>query len=144
MVAVVLQSIAIAQNPGNIADTDNKVAAIKSNLVNYRTEETTYPAHIVNTTYYDNKTIKAVRTFYIDNNVNKTVTAYFSDGQMIYHEQIWTDNEGKIIHTELSYLEDHHLVKWSLDNKEMARSEQYWKSWDKQLCESSKSHRKNT
>ncbi|MGZ3864018.1 MAG: hypothetical protein ACXVPN_12990 [Bacteroidia bacterium] len=142
--AFVMQMAAMAQDAGKTADIDNTVATIKSNLKTYKTEDYKYPTDITETTYYDNKTIKAVKTFVVDNNTNKTTTSYFSGGQMIYHEQIWTDNNGKIVHTELSYLSNHHLVKWTLDDKEMTKSSEYWKGWDKQLYESSKSFRKNT
>jgi hypothetical protein len=145
---VIIQTLGFAQTDNQISDIGKKVDEIKANIDQYRKKveksgESTL--NIIKTTYSDKKVVKMVTLSYKDNNLDKRTEIFYSGGEMIFHESIWTDNNGKIVNDEKSYLENHHLIKWITGNgKEMDKNSKEFQSWDRQLSESSKSWASDT
>ena len=140
-----IQTAGLTQTNNQIADIDKKVKEIKDNINNYKTEAFKYADSTLKTTYSDKKVVKMIILSYKDNHLDKRTEIFFSNGQMIFHEQIWTDSKGQIVNDEKSYLADHRLIKWiKTDNKEVDKNSDDFKWWNKKLSESSKSWKKDT
>jgi hypothetical protein len=135
-IVAIQTTVCFAQDDNQIADIDKKVTEIRANIDKYRTKVKTSgdnTIRITTTTHRDKRVIKMVTLLYKDNNLDKKTEIYYSNGQMIFHESIWTDTNGKIVNDEKSYLQNHHLIKWIAGNgKEVDQNSKDFKWWDKQ------------
>jgi hypothetical protein len=142
-IVIAQTTVCFAQDYNQIADIDKKVMEIKANIDKYRMKvkkSGDSSIRITTTTYRDKSVIKMITLVYKDNNLDKKTEIYYSNGQMIFHESIWTDSNGKIVNDEKSYLQNHHLIKWIAGNgKEVDQNSNDFKWWDNQLSENSKS-----
>ncbi len=135
-----------AQTDKQIADINKVVQEIKNNIGNYKQETKKWSdsSNNVRTIYRQDKIVKCSMHSYRDNNLDKKTNYYFSDGQLIFIEHIWTDENFKIVYQEKLYRADEHLIQWTMDDKKVDSNSKDYIEMDKQLIDISKSWKKDT
>lgn len=84
--------------------------------------------------YRQNKELKLIAVKTMDGNVEKRVSWYFNNGQLIFSEQIWTDNESnKLIDHEQFYTDYGNLIAMIKNDKPVATTSDEFKEVSKGL-----------